>query len=461
MRLPALVCVLSASLSLPLAAQDGEAFIWHYSAEFPIDPAAAELNLVATQPGDISDADLPGGLIWARCVPGNAAGNVALRMEAYPAAGIAFDAYDVRMSDVPVGDELIVSTNIVIPDIGDPTGGHETFVDAEGPEMALLANADLFYYGITGFVDFYYPFDLTGNQDYVSRFISDCASVPVNATMIPTLPLPVVTAGPLVPDLGPDISGHDWTRFSQISDDVFETELGVIYGVPETDDVAIMGQCFIGAQGPLVALQIGADIDGLEENALATLRIRNGAGQEIDVDGSVIGTAIEFGVSGIELVLEMSDPAWLVIAGDPTVRFERVGGAGGFTLTGNGPSTLGPFLTDCDRIGALTPESGLSPAAPIGVQDGFLSCDSFGRVASRDTGQPTVVTFRNESGVFRGLSWIDPDGVPVDQGGMNPAEQMTFTTDPGHIWMATDGPGNCREMIQPVPGQTSYDLTVQ
>ncbi|GAB5445694.1 MAG: hypothetical protein Gyms2KO_05670 [Gymnodinialimonas sp.] len=456
MRLPALVCLLSVSMVLPGAAQDGEAFFWHYSAEFPIDPSQAQLNLVATQPGDTSTGDLPGGLIWARCVPGNAAGNVALRMEAYPSSGIAFDAYDVRMSDVPVGNELIVATNIVSPEVGDPTGGHETFVNAQGPEMAMLANAPLFYYGITGFDDFYYPFDLTANQDYVGRFIADCASLTA-PPIVPILPLPIT----LAPDLGPNISGHDWVRFTEISDDIFQTTLQVSYGVPETDDVVIMGQCFIGAQGPLVALQVAADIDGLAENAAAILRISNGAGQEVEVEGSVVGTAIELGISGIELVLEMSDPAWLVIAGDPTVRFERVGGAGGFTLTGNGPSTLGPFLTDCDQIGDLTPESGLSPAAPTEAQDGYLSCDNFGRVASRESGRPTVVTFRNETGLYRGLLWIDPDGVPVDQGGLNPGEALSFTTDPGHVWMATDGPGNCREMIQPVPGQTGYDLTVQ
>lgn len=267
--------------------------------------------------------------------------------------------------------------------------------------------------------------------------------------------------GALTPDLGPNISGHVWSRFSQISDNVFDTVLGVTYGVPETDDVAIMGQCFIGAQGPLVAFQVGADIEGLAEESVATLRVRADDGRVVDVDGSVVGTNAEFGVSGIELVLEMSDPAWLVIAGSNTVQFERVGGRGGFTLTGNGPNTLGPFLADCDQIDTLTPESGLRPSAPIGAQDGFLSCDSFGRVASRNTGQSNVLTFTNESGLFRGLLWVDTNGVPVDMGGMNPGEQISFNTDPGHVWMATDGPGNCREMIQPVAGQTSYTLTVQ
>jgi len=44
---------------------------------------------------------------------------------------------------------------------------------------------------------------------------------------------------------------------------------------------------------------------------------------------------------------------------------------------------------------------------------------------------------------------------------MNAGEQISFDTDLGHVWMATDGPGNCRELIQPVAGEASYVLTAQ
>lgn len=269
------------------------------------------------------------------------------------------------------------------------------------------------------------------------------------------------TATALIPDIGPNISGHVWTRFTEVSDDVFQTILDVTYGLPETDDVYVLGSCNIGAQGPLVTMQFAADIDGLADNDLAALRFTAGDGRVVEVDGSVIGQFAEFGVSGVEVVLEMSDPAWLVIAGDPTLRIERVGGQAGITITGNGPSTLGPFLADCDQIDLLTPESGGAPSAPIGAQDGYLACDSFGRVGSQDTGQPFVLTFVNETNAFRGLLWIDAAGTPVDQAGLNPGESTSFTTDPGHVWMATDGPGNCQEMIQPVAGQSQYRLLVE
>ncbi len=240
---------------------------------------------------------------------------------------------------------------------------------------------------------------------------------------------PPVANQQLVPDVGPNTSGHVWSRFTQVSDDVFETVLSVSYAVPETDDVIVQGQCFIGAQGPLVWMHFAADIEGLANEDSASLLVTAGDGRTAEVSGSVVGQFAEFGVSGIEVVLQMSDPAWLVIAGDPTLRFERVNGRGGVTITGNGPSTLGPFLADCDQIDLLTPESGERPSAPIGAQDGFLSCDSFGRVASRERGAPTVMTFVNDSGLYRGLLWIDLDGVPVEQAGLNPGEAISFTTN--------------------------------
>lgn len=94
-------------------------------------------------------------------------------------------------------------------------------------------------------------------------------------------------------------------------------------------------------------------------------------------------------------------------------------------------------------------------------QAGYLSCDTFGQLASTHEGQELVLTFSNQTGQYRRLDWIDGNGTPVDQGGLDAGQDLSFTTDPGHVWMATDGPGNCREMIRPVPEQTRYILTVE
>ncbi|WP_224815209.1 hypothetical protein [Hasllibacter sp. MH4015] len=280
---------------------------------------------------------------------------------------------------------------------------------------------------------------------------------------LPVLSLSLIAFGATsisAQDVGPDISGHVWTRYTEVNENVFDTILELTYGVPETDDILIRAQCAIGAQDPYVVVQVAADIEGLADGDTATLRATIPDGRSVDINGTVIGTFAEVGISGIELALGTSDLPWLTLAGDATLTLERVGGRGGFTLTGNGPNTIGPFLADCANIGLLEVESGTRPSAPVDAQPGYLACDNFGRVSSRDTGAPMVLTFVNETNAYRGLIWFDPAGQAVDVGAVAAGESTSFQTDPGHVWMATDGPGNCREMVQPTAGQSEYRLTV-
>ncbi|ABD55578.1 hypothetical protein [Jannaschia sp. CCS1] len=462
MRLPTFALSVLACLAAPLTAQ--EAFTWVYDAEFGFYPENSRLNLIATQDPALnvrSETGLPRGLIWATCLGEIDGGEIAIRFESFAGAAQNWDTVPFTLSG---SSGATFNMTGEVRDAGpDPVGGVEILVLAGGLEMQMLATSDIVTYGVTGLDDFITAFDLSANRAYVGEFDAHCSGVAPGGAL-QRQPSSGSALAPLsgpVPDFGPAISGHDWARFTDIRDDVFQTILNVRYGVPQTDDVLIVGECNIGAQGPLVALQVSADVEGLVEHAPATLRIRSSDGRSVDVDGSVVGTEAELGILGIEVVLAPSDPAWQVIAGDEIVQFERVGGRDGFVLTGDGPGTLGPFLTDCDQIGDLTPEGGTSPGAPAGEQGGSVSCDALGQVVSADTGQPMVLTFRNQSGVFRGLSWIGADGVPLDQGGLNAGEVVSFNTDPGHIWMATDGPGNCREMIQPVSGQIDYILTEQ
>ncbi|MEJ6395222.1 hypothetical protein V8J82_18320 [Gymnodinialimonas sp. 2305UL16-5] len=295
--------------------------------------------------------------------------------------------------------------------------------------------------------------DLRPNQGVVQDFIDTCAGFLTDA--------PQGETPALVADVGPGISGHDWQRITDIAEgDPFATVLNVVYGVPETDDVLAFGRCVIGAQGPLVTLQMSADIQGLSDDQNATLRVTSGTGQVVEIPGVVVGSQAEFGVSGIEMVLEVSDPAWLALATDPLVQVQRVGSDVGLTLTGNGPNILAPFLADCANIGDLTPESGSRPITPDNPEPGFLSCENQLRAASRDTGEVVTLTFTNATDGFRALLWFDADGTPIDLGALNPGESGAFTTDTGHVWMATDGPGNCREMIRPQSGQSAYRLTI-
>jgi len=80
----------------------------------------------------------------------------------------------------------------------------------------------------------------------------------------------------------------------------------------------------------------------------------------------------------------------------------------------------------------------------------------FSRLASD---MPITVTFRNRSGAYRGVMWIDLNGRPVQHANPDPGETYTINTDMTHPWISTDGRGNCIEMFMPQPGASTFDIT--
>lgn len=446
-----------AMAAAPVSAQ--EAFTWVFNAHHPYSGGASVLDLVATQSFSAGQAEadgarVPRGLIWAQCVGG---GEATIRFEAFAGAAAAGDVVAFQMTD-DAGLTVTLQAEIFNAE-DDPVGGPEVVVSADGPELQMLATAPVVRYGLVGLTDFNIPFDLTTNQHYVAQFATQCAAAAnVAAPSPPGSNVPV--AGVLIPDLGPDISGHVWTRFTQVDEaNPQGTIVSMRYAVPETDDVVIVGECVTNPGDPFVMLQVSADVAGLQNGDPFNLRASIPDGRSVVLQGDVVGVGAEFGVSGVEIFTSVSDPAWLVIAGDRTVRFDRPDTGTGLTLTGNGPNTIGPFLADCAEVAQLDPESGGRPVTPIDAQPGYLACDNFGRVASRVTGVAQVVNFINSSDGYRVLSWIDEAGGVIDVTALNPGQAAAYTSDPGHIWMATDGIGNCMEMMQVPAGTSDYRIT--
>lgn len=83
-----------------------------------------------------------------------------------------------------------------------------------------------------------------------------------------------------------------------------------------------------------------------------------------------------------------------------------------------------------------------------GRDGGPESCRRFEGRGSRTSDIPVTVTFVNRSDGQRGVMWIRRDGRPVDYANLAPGERLTVDTYVGHLWMFTDGPGNCIEMYQ-------------
>lgn len=83
------------------------------------------------------------------------------------------------------------------------------------------------------------------------------------------------------------------------------------YGVPETDDVLVSGVCDItaGADSRYSELTFGGDVGSLTEGEEVELRF-SGGGFSRKVRGTVSGTDIEEGVSGVLVRLKHNDPLW-------------------------------------------------------------------------------------------------------------------------------------------------------
>ena len=89
------------------------------------------------------------------------------------------------------------------------------------------------------------------------------------------------------------------------------------------------------------------------------------------------------------------------------------------------------------------------------------SCASYGKVRSLNSNTPVTVTFVNKSGEYRGVMWIDFNGQPVAYANLNPGQSYKIKTYVTHLWMFTDGPGNCVEMFMPKKGVDKYNVTAK
>jgi VHL beta domain len=102
------------------------------------------------------------------------------------------------------------------------------------------------------------------------------------------------------------------------------------------------------------------------------------------------------------------------------------------------------------------------PAAAAGIATGRaatkVSCSAQGKMRSKNSNTPTKITFVNESGSYRSIMWLDFKGTPKPYANLNDGEQVTLETFLTHPWMATDGPGNCIEIVVPRAGSSVATL---
>lgn len=273
------------------------------------------------------------------------------------------------------------------------------------------------------------------------------------------------------------------------------------YAVPETDNVAFDATCTAGknpnAASVKIAYRVGDRTDGTRVQVSAESR-RYSA----DIPGVVIGTNAATGITGVSTTIGFGDPFWRELANGRRLSYSiGQGPVAELSLRGSGRQVR-KFLAACEAMAdappprgpdvatgpnAGTPSSPSSPpgqpgsqtppatppgnapasappTAPAGgdkkaaIAAGQASCKKYEKAKSTGSNKTITVTFTNRTDGSRAVMWVDGNGKPVEMARLDPGKSFTVKTYPTYLWMFTDGPGNCMEMMMPVEGQTTYDI---
>jgi hypothetical protein len=251
--------------------------------------------------------------------------------------------------------------------------------------------------------------------------------------------------------------GYSWQHYATLSADPFQSNVSLVYGVPETDDLQFFASCQIGAGGPYALVQIAADTAGLPNGSPVSLSFTDGAGAGTILDGTIIGVNAEFGVTGVELALELDDGLFNLMRVRDFLSYAIPGGQGIEIGTAGVAGPMDQFLSTCaDPVAGAAPVTGGELPPPAGDAHG---CEMLGQVLSHTGDMPQQITLTNMTDGYRGVVWIDYNGNFVDMGALNAGESMTIDSYVTHPFMITDGPGNCLEVMVTTGGQSSYAIT--
>ena len=150
-----------------------------------------------------------------------------------------------------------------------------------------------------------------------------------------------------------------WTYNRFVDPNPLNTYLGLVFGIPETDALQASITCNIGANWVYSALALGMDVEGLADEANASVALSVN-GYTATEDGTVFRQ--EEGIWGVELALPLDSPLWPAMAQGGALQYGVVGRPPlSLPLDGIGGPLHG-YLGDCLNIGDLAPEGASPPA---------------------------------------------------------------------------------------------------
>lgn len=130
------------------------------------------------------------------------------------------------------------------------------------------------------------------------------------------------------------------------------------YGVPETDNVQLDGVCEARSSTSVRSanLILGADVGKLVDGANVNVRF-TGGGFNHFVNGSVYGTKLEEGITGILLDVSVNDRLWKALSENASLDYLVPGYSASKLALKDGHSTIRQFISACRAYAeALNPD---------------------------------------------------------------------------------------------------------
>jgi len=302
----------------------------------------------------------------------------------------------------------------------------------------------------------------------------------------------------------------------QLSEDSGGARL--VLGIPETDAIQVTGVCAASTGPTSSKLTFSADIGSLSNGKETLLRF-SGDGIEHNIKGHVQRAEGEAGLTGVAANLEHSDALWTMLEKVKALEYVVPGHKSSDLPLETGRANIQKFVAACRAYAAKAGPQETGPqekgaadasaekdafnsAKELGTADAwnaFLSnypkgfradlaraylkkledgedtakaapakletvtateraCRDRSKLRSESSDGPARIKFRNVSGMYRSIMWIDFDGTTKDYGGLNAGEELVVETFVTHPWMVATGPGDCIQIFMPGAGEADVKL---
>ena len=153
----------------------------------------------------------------------------------------------------------------------------------------------------------------------------------------------------------------------------------LVYGVPETDNIQVLGVCDASQSTPSASVTFGADIGNLETGKDTDLRF-SGGGFDYALKGQISRPTSEEGLTGVHADVAQDDPLWSAFAEKDSLDYLVPGYKASTIDLTRGKDKIASFLQACKSYAAAATgsQAGSSASASNSDKEDFESAKELG-----------------------------------------------------------------------------------